>query len=56
RALMAQAAREDAIDVFTLTTGLTPAGIDIGSPSMSALSAPRPALVVGGDVSSYEAG
>jgi len=54
--VMARVASEDGLDVLRLTSGHTPDGIDLGSPSMRPLKAPRVALVVGSGVSSYEAG
>jgi hypothetical protein len=54
--LMGTVAREDGLEVLRVTTGLTPGGIDLGSPSMRPLDAPRVALVVGSGTSSYEAG
>jgi len=54
--VLSQATLEDGVEIETVTTGLTPAGIDLGSPSLEVLAAPRPALLVGGGVSSYEAG
>lgn len=56
RDLVTTIAREDGVDVFAATSGLTPGGIDLGSPSMRVLSRPRPLLLVGGEVSTYEAG
>ena len=55
-ALLGSLAREDGVDVWALTTGLTPSGIDLGSPSLRRLERPRPLLVVGEGVSAYEAG
>ena len=50
------AAAADGVDVFGATSGLTPAGIDLGSGSLRPIEAPRPALLVGAGVSNYEAG
>ena len=55
-ALLRAAADEDAVDVFALTTGLTPEGIDVGSPSLRPLALPEAAIVVGDGVSPYEVG
>jgi len=49
-------AKEDYVDVYAARTGLTPAGIDLGSPQVAEVSTPKPLLVVGSGVSSYEAG
>ena len=54
--ILAAIAAEDGVDVHAALTGLTPGGIDLGSPSMRPLEAPRPVLLVGSGVSSYEAG
>ena len=54
--LMEAVARDDGLAVHTLTSGLTPEGLDLGSPSARPLEAPRPVIVVGGGASSYEAG
>ncbi len=51
-----QAAQERGVRVAAIATGLTEQGIDIGSPSMEVVSAPRPAILVGTGISSYEAG
>ncbi len=61
-------ARTDVIKVFQqaskhlnskfdfITSGMALSGIDLGSPSMNVLTLPKPILVVGEGVSSYEAG
>lgn len=49
-------AAKSGVEVHALTGGLTPAGIDLGSPSLSPLEPVVPALVVGSGVSGYEAG
>jgi len=49
-------AARDGIAVHALTTGLTPKGHDLGSPSMQPLKPPVPLLLVGKDVNAYEAG
>jgi hypothetical protein len=56
RELLAAAAREDAVDIHTLTTGLTPRGVDLGSPNLRPVRLPKPLLVIGEGVSAYEAG
>ncbi len=55
-ALLAGVAADDGLHVRALSTGLTPGGLDLGSPDMEPLSAPRPVLLVGSGVSSYDAG
>jgi hypothetical protein len=54
--LLRRIAIEDGVRVHAVTGGLTPGGVDIGSPSMRPLTKPVPLLVVGHGVSSYEAG
>ena len=41
---------------LALTSGLTPEGVDLGSPSLRPLTEPKPMLVIGDGVSSYAAG
>lgn len=45
-----------AVSVYGLDTGLTPAGIDLGSPNVSVLNKPSIAVLVGDGASSSEAG
>lgn len=47
---------EDGVDIYGVGTGLTPQGIDLGSPSFSNVSEPKVLIAVGGGISSYEAG
>ncbi|MCP4664345.1 MAG: zinc carboxypeptidase [bacterium] len=54
--ILRQVVRRDAIDVFAVTSGLTPQGVDLGSPSIRPLKLPKPALVVGEGVGTSEAG
>ena len=54
--LAAEAARLDAIDVHAISSGLTPEGIDLGSPSLKPLVAPKVAMLVGRGVGTYAAG
>jgi len=56
RRLLETAAREDGVDFHALSSGLTPGGVDLGSPSVPPLELPRPLLVIGEGVSTYEAG
>ncbi|NVK22197.1 MAG: hypothetical protein HWD86_06735 [Kangiellaceae bacterium] len=44
------------INVYGADTGFSQQGIDLGSPSLSLLSMPKPLLLIGDGVSSYEAG
>lgn len=55
-ALLETIAREDGIDIYPITSGLTPRGIDLGSPNLKVLKKPRPAIVVGAPFDVYEAG
>jgi hypothetical protein len=52
----ATTAREDGAAVVAVTSGLTPAGADLGSPGVLPVQAPRPLLVVGSGVSPTAAG
>ena len=47
---------QDKVPVYGVRTGLTPEGIDLGSPSMANLEMPKPLLLVGGRISQYGAG
>ncbi len=44
------------VDVYALETGYTPDGVDIGSPALETITKPRIAMLVGTNVSGYEAG
>ncbi len=46
----------EGVPVTSVATGLTEAGIDLGSPSLEPVRTPRVALVVGEGVNPYEAG
>jgi hypothetical protein len=54
--VLPEIAREDGLDVHVLTTGLTSAGIDLGSPSMRRIEPVKPLLLVGPGVSGNAAG
>ncbi len=54
-AALAEAANRG-VEIVPLASGLTPGGIDLGSPSLGPLEVPRPALLVGEGCSAYEAG
>ena len=56
QALLEAIARDEGIAFDAFGTGLTPGGVDFGSPSMLPLTAPKPLLVIGSGVSSYDAG
>lgn len=49
-------AMAEGVNVFPVTTGLTPEGIDLGSSSFRPLEAPSVMMVVDGGASRYEAG
>lgn len=51
-----QIVKEDAVNVYALTTGMTASGVDLGSRSNSTIREPKVAVLVEGGVSSYEAG
>ncbi|MCA9726177.1 MAG: zinc carboxypeptidase [Candidatus Eisenbacteria bacterium] len=53
---MDRIAQEDGVDVHAIVTGLTPAGIDLGSPSLRPVNPPSIAMLVGDGVSSTTAG
>lgn len=55
-AILEEGARRDGIEVFAVSTGLTPEGVDIGSPSLRPLDLPEVALLAGGGSSAYEVG
>jgi hypothetical protein len=54
--ILEEAARLDGIDIWSVRSGLTPVGVDLGSPSVRPLEPSRLLLVVGPGVSGYEAG
>ena len=56
RTLMQEVSKRDGLDVHSVVSGLTPSGIDLGSPRVRSLKQPRPLLLVGTGVSTYEAG
>ena len=55
-ALMERLAQENEMTIYAVSSGLTEQGIDLGSPKMRPLKAPKVLLVVGGSVNSYDAG
>ena len=56
RRLLDEASAEDGVDAYSIKGGLTPQGIDMGSPSLRVLEKPVPALLCGSGVSTYESG
>jgi hypothetical protein len=54
--LMQTIAREDALDIFAIQTGLTDSGINLGSPRFATLKIPQIAILIGNGASSYNAG
>ncbi|MEM7260855.1 MAG: M14 metallopeptidase family protein [Planctomycetota bacterium] len=56
RTLLRTIATEDGLEVHGLIGGLTPGGVDLGSPNVRPLELPRPLMVVGRGVSAYESG
>jgi hypothetical protein len=47
---------EDGIVIESVISGLTPEGIDLGSPNLKTIQRPRPLMMIGSGVSAYEAG
>jgi hypothetical protein len=54
--LMQQAASEDGVTIYSIRSGLTPSGIDLGSPSFEDLEMPSTAIVGGEGTRSYNVG
>lgn len=54
--LAQQAATEDGLRVYAVSTGLTPRGIDLGSRTFEDLKKPDVAILAGDGISSYEVG
>ncbi len=54
--LMKKASTKSGVPIETADTGLTPVGIDLGSPNFEPLKLPKVMLIVDGGVSSYDAG
>jgi hypothetical protein len=54
--LISKTAKETGIDFYSLNTGLSPKGIDLGSSSFAALKKPEILILVGGSTSSSDAG
>ncbi len=51
-----RAARDLGVQVTGVATGLSEQGIDLGSPSMEAVTLPKAAIIIGSGVNAYEAG
>jgi hypothetical protein len=54
--LIKEITQKDGIDVYSVSTGLTPAGMDLGSGSFELIKEPQVAIITGESASSYEAG
>jgi hypothetical protein len=54
--LIQKAADEDGLTVYSVGTGLTPNGVDLGSGSFEDLNKPNVAILAGDGISSYEVG
>lgn len=55
-ALLESESAKNGVDVYALTTGLTPSGVDLGSRNFERLRLPKILMVVGKGVSAYDAG
>lgn len=54
--LLKKIAERDGFDIYSVNTGLTPMGMDLGSRNMKNLNAPKCLMVVGDGASAYDAG
>lgn len=54
--LVLKAQQESNIQMYGVSSGLTPVGIDLGSPSFKTLRNPKIALIVGKGMAAYDAG
>lgn len=54
--ILSRLAAENALNIQAQTTGFTPAGIDLGSSDFEVLRLPRALMLVGDDISGYDAG
>jgi len=54
--LVLKAQQQSNIQLYSVSTGLTSKGVDLGSPDFKSLINPKTALIVGKGVSSYDAG
>ena len=55
-ALIRQAAEQNGLTVYAINTGLTPEGIDLGSPNFKALKQPKTMVLAGDGISIYDVG
>ncbi len=55
-ATIQELAREAQVSVYAIESGLTPEGLDLGSPKVKPMTQPVPALVIGPGVSAYDSG
>lgn len=55
-ALMSKIAAKDGVPVYTVESGRTPQGVDLGGPNFDALKKPEVLLATGAPVSQYDAG
>ncbi len=55
-AILQEAIKNTGVKVYAISTGLTPNGVDLGSPNIETLKQPKVLLVVGNRVSSYDSG
>lgn len=56
RSVLDEIARRDGVTVHAVDTGLASEGVDLGSPSLHPVEAPRLAMLVGRGVDTYDAG
>lgn len=55
-ALIERIAKRDGLMIYSVSSGLTPGGIDLGSPRLEPLRKPNILMITGGSTSSYESG
>ena len=54
--LLKSASHEFMIDIYSLNTGYSEQGVDLGSPNFRVIAKPKPLMLVGEGISSYEMG
>jgi hypothetical protein len=54
--MLKELAQENGVDIYALSTGLDYQGVSLGSPAFNNVEKPKVLLIVGDDVSSYDAG